>query len=589
MATRGRGEQLSTSRAQRREEVRVQRKQEKRERNAGLRGAALASSAALSLGAGLLSQPVEAATFTVLNNLDGGEGSLRAAISNANGAAGADTIVFDAGVTGSIVLTTGQLSITDSVDIQGPGAATLTVSGNNASRVFYLYSPSANIAVSISGLTITGGAASRGAGINNLDEDLTLDGVVVSGNTATSDGGGLWADGFSMDLTIRNSTISGNSSGSDGGGIYVEDTGGPLLIQNTTISGNSASSDGGGVYFYDPDSDVTIETSTISGNSAGGSGGGIYLYDTDGGTFTIRNSTIANNTASSDGGGVYFEDPDDPVVIELTTISGNTASGAGGGVAADSGPITVLQSIIADNSAASDSDVNGGTFEVSFSLIEDPGGASITDNGDNVFNQDPQLGPLQDNGGSTETQAIPDTSPAFDAAGASCLATDQRGVSRPQFTDCDMGAFELEPALSTDPCDTATPTLGCIVNDVLNQPCVGTPGKDVIIGTSGNDVIFGGGGNDELRGNEGDDLLCGEGGNDILIGATGNDILIGGAGKDVLRGEVGDDVLDGGSENDRLLGGPGNDDLTGGDGIDTLRGDAGTDTCDGEKEIACEL
>src|SRR5262245_45246285 len=81
----------------------------------------------------------QAAAFTVGNLNDIGPGSLRQAIDAANAAAGADQITFAANVTGTIVLTTGQLAITDSVSITGPGADDLTISGNNASRVFYLY------------------------------------------------------------------------------------------------------------------------------------------------------------------------------------------------------------------------------------------------------------------------------------------------------------------------------------------------------------------------------------------------------------------------------------------------------------------
>ncbi len=590
MPTLNQAAQSSGSRQQLRFEARRQRKQERRDRNAQLRRLAVTSGAALALSASVLTQPAEALTFTVFNNSDGGEDSLRQAILAANANAGPDTIVFDSGVTGSIILTTGRLDISDSVDIQGPGAATLTVDGTGASGVFQVYSGSEEIAVTISGLTITGGAANYGAGIFNGDEDLTLDRVTITGNTATNHGGGLWLGGISMNVIVRDSQITGNrASNGRGGGIYLDDTGPGvgLLIQNTTISGNSAADEGGGIYLYDPDSDVTIETSTISGNRAGVQGGGVYLYNMDSGTFRIRNTTIANNVAGGNGGGSYFYKGNNQVVIELTTIAGNTAIGSkGGGVFVDDESITVTQSIIADNATAgADNDLGGGTFEVDFSLIENPGAATITDNGDNVFSQDPQLGVLLNNGGDTETMALPDTSPAFDAAGGTCAATDQRGVTRPKVTACDMGAFEGD----LDPCDTATPTLGCIVNGVLNQPCVGTPGQDIIIGTSGNDVILGGGGNDELRGNQGDDELCGEAGNDLLVGATGNDTLRGGADKDMLRGEVGADVLDGGSENDKLLGGPGNDNLTGGDGTDVLRGDAGTDACDGETETACEL
>ncbi|MFL6235831.1 MAG: hypothetical protein ACJ76N_22060 [Thermoanaerobaculia bacterium] len=85
---------------------------------------ALVSGAALALGVGLgLAPAADAATFQVINLNDSGAGSLRDAIGQANAAAGADTITFQAGLTGTITLTSGQLSIIDSVDIQGPGAA----------------------------------------------------------------------------------------------------------------------------------------------------------------------------------------------------------------------------------------------------------------------------------------------------------------------------------------------------------------------------------------------------------------------------------------------------------------------------------
>src|SRR6187397_2300382 len=73
-------------------------------------------------------------TFTVTNLLDTGAGSLRAAVVDANSNPGADTIDF--AVTGTIGLTSGELDITDSVTINGPGASAMTVSGSGMSRVF---------------------------------------------------------------------------------------------------------------------------------------------------------------------------------------------------------------------------------------------------------------------------------------------------------------------------------------------------------------------------------------------------------------------------------------------------------------------
>jgi hypothetical protein len=447
---------------------------------------ALSAGVALSLGIGLTSQPVDAATIPVTNLNDAGAGSLRQAIVDANGAAGTDTIIFQEGLTGTITLTMGQLAITDSVDIEDPGAV-ITVSGNNASRVFYIYSTAAEIDVSISGLTITAGSATIGAGIANLNENLTLDGVTITNNTATADGGGLWASGNSelsslvMDLTIRTSMISGNTAGLSGGGISIGDTGGLLLIQNTVISGNTATNGaGGGVFFYAPDNNTTIEDSTISGNTSQTGGGGIFLYFADVGTHTIRQTTISGNTTGSGGGGAFFDSAfANPVVLENSTISGNTvtacdgggvffgyttassvrhttvasnsATGTGGGMVANIGAVTVDHTIVADNTVGGVGDDLGtplspsGSFAVSFSLIEAPGTADITDNGGNAPNVDPQLGALANNGGPTLTHLPANASPAVNAGNAAFVpppSTDQRGLTRIVGTAIDIGAVE---------------------------------------------------------------------------------------------------------------------------------------------------
>src|SRR5262245_3094924 len=73
-------------------------------------------------------------TYTVTNNSDAGAGSLRQAINNANGHAGADTINFLV-IPSPITLTTGEIAINDPLTIDGPGADLLTVSGNNNSRI----------------------------------------------------------------------------------------------------------------------------------------------------------------------------------------------------------------------------------------------------------------------------------------------------------------------------------------------------------------------------------------------------------------------------------------------------------------------
>ena len=122
-------------------------------------------------------------TFSVLNLNDSGTGSLRAAIASANTHVGADTIVFSPGLHGIITLTTGELLITDSVSISGSGASNLSVSGNNASRVFEI---NTGLNVSINNLTITHGSAlDDGGGILNHGSNLTLSGDVLTLNVVT--------------------------------------------------------------------------------------------------------------------------------------------------------------------------------------------------------------------------------------------------------------------------------------------------------------------------------------------------------------------------------------------------------------------
>jgi azurin len=453
----------------------LERARRKAEGSVSPAGKILASGAALTLGVLGLGQPADAATFTVTNLNDAGPGSLRQALSDANGAAGPDVITFQAGVTGTITLTSGQLDILDSVDLQGPGQAVVTVDAAGGSRVFYIYTPAATpIDVTISGLTVTGGSSPVGAGLVDFDENLTLDHMTFDRNIASGIGGGLAAGGLDYKITITNSIFSGNAA-VNGGGIYIYDIGQPMLIQDTVISGNQATGQGGGAYFYGPNYDVTIERSTISGNHADGKGGGIYFYDTDGGTINIRQTTISGNTAAV-GAGAYFYAIDDPVIIENSTISGNQALYAGGGLffyvirpgsdirnstiagnyaGYSGGGVYLYQSslylentIIADNTTAKgDPDIaGGGTFILDHDLVETPGGANITDNGGNIFNQDPQLGPLGNHGGPTQTQVPAGTSPAIDSGTPTgAPAVDQRGVSRPQGGGFDMGAVELAP------------------------------------------------------------------------------------------------------------------------------------------------
>src|SRR5262249_54528319 len=140
-----------------------------------------------------LEQRLAPATFTVTNLIDSGAGSLRQAIFDANALAGQDTINFQAGVSGTILLTS-TLAITDSVIINGPGAAALSVSGRNTLRPFTISNSNASvITVLIFDLTITAGRSdtAAGGGVFIDNETVRLDRVVVSNCTTKVSGGGV--------------------------------------------------------------------------------------------------------------------------------------------------------------------------------------------------------------------------------------------------------------------------------------------------------------------------------------------------------------------------------------------------------------
>jgi hypothetical protein len=230
-------------------------------------------------------------SYTVTNLNDAGTGSLRQAILDANGNAGAD-IIDATGVNGTISLSTGELMISDDVTINGPGANLLSVSGNNSSRVFNI---SGGVTVTINSLTVTG---ANDGGIFVDGSILNLNNSAVSNNSAYAGGGIYCSEG---ELHLANSTVSGNSAVAGGGGIFMTRNfiGGILTLTNSTVSGNSVtgvSAGGGGILLYL--SNATLINSTLSNNSGGPSpGGGIFNQ----GLVTLINSIVANST----GGDIY--------------------------------------------------------------------------------------------------------------------------------------------------------------------------------------------------------------------------------------------------------------------------------------------
>jgi hypothetical protein len=263
--------------------------------------------------------------------------------------------------------------------------------------------------------TVTGNSAHDGGGIYNLyGIFITLTNCTISGN----DGGGIYQ--YSGTLTLDNSTVSGNSNyGFHGGGIFNED--GAITLTNSTVSGNSTDGHGGGI--INVYGTLTLEKCTVNANSAY-DGGGIYNND---GTFTVDNSTVSGNLAVNGGGGIVSGGT---VTLTNSTVSGHsTVDGSGAGIYI-AGILQAWNSIISGNAAPTAPDVSGHLRSFGNNLISNTQGGSGFDPTD-LLNVDPMLGPLQDNGGPTQTMALMPSSPALNVGDPNQLGTaDQRGVVR---------------------------------------------------------------------------------------------------------------------------------------------------------------
>lgn len=352
-----------------------------------------------------------------------------------------------------------RLRLGGELRVEGAGAESTVVDAGGAGTAL---SVDAGARASVSGLTLTGGAAASGAGVQNYGE-LTLELSVVRENRAAltlgGDGlGGGVANYGSMTISatavLSNSGVVGGGVGSSGA-LTVTDSliagnvglvGGGLAsvasaqVRGSTVSGNLAVLGGGianfgrmtigqtsvlsntaligaGILSYGP---LELETSVIFGNAAGEAGGGVR--SAAGGDLTMRSSTVTANTAPQGGG--------------VSSADGGSAWASGSIIAGNGGAAEAGAALAGGASPDCDRLASGG-----YNLIGSTAGCALERGPGDLLDVDARLGAPAP--GRLPVVPMAD-SPALDAA-APCAGADQRGVRRPQGAGCDIGAIERRP------------------------------------------------------------------------------------------------------------------------------------------------
>jgi predicted outer membrane repeat protein len=368
-----------------------------------------------------ISGPASAATITVTSGADSGPGTLRAAVA----AAGAgDTIVFSPTLT-IVELTSAEIVITQSVSIVGPGADILTVRRSSAGgtpnfRLFKINAPSATVLMS--GMTVTNGNQAAGGAVNITDAStVTITDLAFVSNEGDW-AGALWQDNATLLIDrstfAYNTTNGGVACGYCNGGAIITNTGN-VIIANSTLSNNQAGDNGGAIKNT---TNLTLLNTTIADNSANGFGGGLASYAFESQSLSMKNTLFSGNTSV-----VRSDQCDNDAAVPL---------------------LVNLNNFIADGSC------NYVRLTASGSQTSPTG----------FLQGNPDIAALAANGGSTQTNALPSTSPAAGAGDPSTCSSspissvDQRGLIRPSA--CAIGAFEpvLNPPVTTTSPTTASAT-----------------------------------------------------------------------------------------------------------------------------------
>ncbi|MDA0164688.1 Ig-like domain-containing protein [Solirubrobacter ginsenosidimutans] len=374
--------------------------------------------ALLGLAMLVTAAPAQAATFTVTTTADtpGAAGctatlcTVRTAIAAAaaNGNTADDVIVLAAGSTYAVTAASGALTVPNGatrITIQGAGANSTAIQSPGTIRALVIGS---SAGVTVTGVTLRGGTITSGQGGNVLvssQATATFNRVRVTGGSAPQ-GGGIGVLGAGS-LTIQSSLIDAN-----------------------TATGTALTAAGGGIYVQGQTTatPITIQDSTIASNSAR-NGGGIAIENNTGQAPVLRGVTLARNNARA-----------------------GTPSGGAGGISSAATNARFQGSIVAGNTSTFNFGPGPQDLPSNCALASaatDDGGNVTPDSADQCglggVHTDPQLAAALDTS-QPPALTIPSNSSAVDVAACTPRTVDQRGVTRPQGTACDAGAYEVDQA-----------------------------------------------------------------------------------------------------------------------------------------------
>ncbi len=285
-----------------------------------------------------------------------------------------------------------------SLTIEGAGKEQTILDGSLYINTSSVYGPDDKSHITIRGITFKKGSASYGGGlyIGTRDANITVEDCNFIENTATYNGGGLFAKSFSSGIvTIRNNIFTENKSITyGGGGVFAWSRYGKVIINNNEFISNTSNYRGGGAYVYSSYNAVEIEGNSFSQNSTGDKGGGLFAWseeetvliennkfqentssDSGGGILAIshsagiilRNNQFNTNRANQEGGGGYLDCQTGTISLENNKFINNFANWHGGGIVINhqSGKVIFINNIFKTNKASSNDGLGGGSLVTS--------------------------------------------------------------------------------------------------------------------------------------------------------------------------------------------------------------------------------